>query len=115
VRHMRGFVRRLLLIVTALALVSGSVVAVAAPPAGAEQSCAHGDDQGSPQHHRDRADGTGCLVCCLAACVGVPSMPSQPLLSVAPIAAVRISYWFGHRALAGRNIPPDPAPPRTRA
>jgi hypothetical protein len=113
---MRDYVRRLLLIVCALALVGGSALGFAIAPAQAAAPCAHEHNQGpgNASHHHDHG-APGCLLCCLGACAAIPDLPPRPVLSEAPVTVVAVIYWEFGTALAGRSIAPDPAPPKSIA
>lgn len=107
--------RHFLIILSALALVSGSTMSFAASIASA--NCAHehsehGDAPGSQSH---KHHGAGCLSCCLGACVAVPDLPSRTSVGMVPFAAIAVSYWEQAVSLSSRSIAPDPGPPRTSA
>jgi hypothetical protein len=109
---MRPWARHVLLILCALALVSGSTMSLAASVAA--ENCAHNHSHApgsQPHQHHD----AGCLACCLGACVAVPGLPSRTALGAVSFSVTPVSYWEFGVSLSSRSIAPDPGPPRTSA
>ena len=113
---MRRLARHLLLMLCALALVSGSMMsfaAAAAAPIGATNPCHEHEEQtdSKPLKHH----GPGCLSCCLGACAAIPAVPDRSSVTMIRFANSTIRYWQNDLFLPSRSIAPDPGPPRTSA
>ena len=109
---MLQWARYFLLILCALALVAGSTASFAASVSAAAP-CAHEQDHAghsAPQPHKH--EGSGCLSCCLGACVAVPDLPPRASVGAAPFVAMPIRYWEADLSLPSRSIAPDLGPPR---
>ena len=109
---MLRFVRRLLLIVCALALVAGSTISFAASPASANEPCADQHHHGVGSQHSDHHP-NGCLSCCsLGSCVAFPSLPPRTLAENVRFNAMPVMYWDAAVPLSGRSVTPEPTPPK---
>jgi len=110
--------KQFLLLLGTLAFLAGAPIAYAvAPPAVAGEPCPHEHEHmpgpAHPKHHHDHG-AAACLCCCLEACMGIPDLPPRQM-AAAVFTASTIVYWENGTLLAGRSIPPDPAPPRPSA
>jgi len=111
---MGKLVRWFLVTLCVLTMISGNMTSVAA--FARADFCAH--DHGRSQfhavpvhqHHHDH----GCPACCLGACAIVAGPRPFALTTATAAAAGSVIYWEQNTSLAGRSIPPDPVPPRTR-
>jgi len=108
--------KQFLLLLGTLAFLAGAPIAYAvAPPAVAGEPCPHEHEHtpgpAHPEHHHDH--GAAACLCCLA-CMGIPDLPPRQM-AAAVFTASTIVYWENGTLLAGRSIPPDPAPPRPSA
>jgi hypothetical protein len=114
---MQVFFRHMLMMLCALALISGSALGLAVPPAMAGEPCPHEHSSGPTQHsHHHGIDGAGCLACCVGGiCLAAPGLPARPASVVLPSIAPPITYWDASVAFSGRSLAPDPAPPKTSA
>ncbi len=119
---MRLFLRRLIVLLVALAFIDGGVARAAAlvPPAAEPCSHEHGDMPGhsghmpaSTGHQQDRGSRACLQCCCLGICASVPSLPAA--LTVAPVVVASVVYWDTSRTATGRSIAPEPGPPRPLA
>jgi|SRR6516165_2889842 hypothetical protein len=109
---MRRLARYCLVIVCTLALIGGSAVSFAASlSVNCAREHSHAGDT-SPDHHKHH--GSGCLSCCLGACVAVPDLPPRTAAVVLPMKTLSIAYWERDFSLPSRSIPPDLGPPRSR-
>ena len=120
---MRSLLRRLVVLLAALAFVTGSAIGVATPTTAAEPCPPeHGDMHGhsgghQPGHggqHRHDSDPRAALqCCCVGICVSVPNLPVA--LTIAPVSVMPVAYWDTTRFSVGRSITPEPGPPRPLA
>jgi hypothetical protein len=105
---------RFLVLCAVLALASTGLLTFRVSPAHAHDARLHTQTQ-SDRHHRNPTDCPGCPSCCLGACAGMTALPPLALDVAIPANTARVVYWLSDRLLPSRNIPPDPAPPRTIA
>ena len=119
---MRLWARRFLLLLCALALVSGSSMSFAAMPASAiatspadAHPCGGSEHDAAPDTKPHKDHGSRCLSCCLGACAAIPAVPDRSSVTTVLFAASTIRYWQTDRFLPSRSIAPDPGPPRTSA
>ena len=110
---MRRLIRHFLLILSALALVSGSTVSFAASLTEAPCSHAQSHDDGDADHGPSKHHGGSCLTCCLGACLALPDLPQRSTLGVIGFSAAKVRYWEISASLPNRSIAPDLGPPRT--
>ena len=115
---MLQLVRKILLMVCALALVAAGTISFSAAAASAGAPCAHEHAAGTESHHSGVPSshhdhhGAACLACCLGACTALPGLPPRVTIAPALFAATPIAYWEAAETLASRSIAPGHGPPR---
>ena len=117
VSAMRSLLRRMVVLLVALAFIAGGVSGVAVPVALAAEPCmqehaeGHGHAGQKPPPTPQKQDSTRtCQQCCLGICVSVPNVPTA--MTIAPVAVTSIAYWDTARFGIGRSIKPQHGPPR---
>jgi hypothetical protein len=116
---MHLLLRRLVVLLVALAFISGGVAGAATPVPAAAEPCPHehggmprhtGDMPGSAQHQQDHGSRACLQCCCLGTCVSVPNLSTA--LIIAPVIVTSVVYWDSSRTAAGRSFRPNRGPPR---
>lgn len=117
---MRSLLRRLLVLLVALAFIAGGVggfaapVVVAADPCAQEHTDGHhhsGKTPSKPAHKQDSS--RACQQCCIGICVSVPNIPAS--ITFVPVAVTAIVFLDTARFGGGRSIKPEHGPPRLLA
>lgn len=114
---MRSLLRRLVVLLVALAFIAGGVggvtasLATAAEPCMQEHADGHGHAGQNPAPTPQKQDSTrSCQQCCLGICVSVPKLQIATIIE--PVAVTSIVYWDTARFGIGRSIKPEHGPPR---
>ncbi|MBN8873302.1 MAG: hypothetical protein J0H67_10735 [Rhodospirillales bacterium] len=115
---MLQLVRKILLVICALAFVAAPTISFSPAAASAGAPCTHEPATGTESHHASAPSshndhhGAACLACCLGACTALPGLPPRVTVGSAAFTATPIAYWEGANTLASRSIAPDLGPPR---
>lgn len=114
---MRFLLRRLVILLVALAFIAGGAGGFAVPIAAAADPCMDEPASGQTHHSQKlptkpgKQDSTRtCQQCCFGICVSVPNF--QTTMIIEPVAVTSIAYWDTARFGIGRSIKPEHGPPR---
>jgi hypothetical protein len=116
---MRSLLRRLFVMLVALAFIAGGVGGFAAPSVAAADPCTQehmpGHDHSGQTPTKSQGQDTAriCQQCCLGICVSVPNIPAA--VTISPVAVTSIVFWDTTRSGGGRSIKPEHGPPRLLA
>lgn len=117
---MQPLLRRLVVLLVALAFLAGGVIGAAVPNAAAAEPCTqghgHADHQAGEHEHGKKSDHdknshqSACIqCCCVGICASAPNLAGA--LTSEPIIMALITYWDAARFGIGRPIKPEHGPP----
>jgi len=107
---MRGWLRRVLCVLTAVTFLGGTI---GLEFAFADEPCENLAEANTPprdKHHHDDGTDAACVAC--PCCAVVPTLPEAPAALSPTFHVEYIVYIAKLPRFAGRSVAPDPSPPR---
>lgn len=111
---MRPIIRRLCMLVLALAFLAGTIGVAFAFGSEPCDAAIHAAQPGHEGHHHDHDTSKLSCISCLC-CAVISTLPGAPVAAAAPQEITYVVYRDDISLMAGRSVAPDPTPPRSIA